>query len=351
MDNRPDRQTSQLDGQSLSDGGSTHHSSLITHHSSDHSSDHSSLIPHHSPDPRLAVEIAGVRFNNPVIGASGTFGYGLEMAELIDLNRLGGFSTKGLSARPLAGNPPPRIVETHGGMLNAIGLQNVGARAFVEDKLPLIRRYDTRVIANVFGYSDDEYIEAIKILNDGEGIDLYELNISCPNVKEGGIVIGNDSRAAARLTERARKASARPLIVKLSPNVGDIGRIALAIVEAGADALSLINTIVGMSIDVNSRRPRLSYGTGGLSGPAIRPIAVRMVREVSQAVKVPLLGIGGIASAMGALEFIIAGATAIQIGTANYYDPRVTMKVIEGLTEYLDRHGIGSISSLTGSIV
>src|SRR5215471_9369373 len=215
----------------------------------------------------LGVEIAGVRFKNPVIGASGTFGYGLEFADLIDLNRLGGFSTKGLSARPLAGNPPPRIVETHGGMLNAIGLQNVGARAFVEDKLPLIRRYDTRVIANVFGYSDDEYIEAIKILNDGEGIDMYELNISCPNVKEGGIVIGNDSRAAARLTERARKASARPLIVKLSPNVGDIGRIARAIVEAGADALSLINTIVGMSIDVNSRKPRLNYGTGGLSGP------------------------------------------------------------------------------------
>src|SRR5215475_6155469 len=204
-------------------------------------------------DPRLAVEIAGIRFSNPVMGASGTFGYGLEFAELIDLNRLGGFCTKGLSARPLAGNPPPRIVETHGGMLNAIGLQNVGARAFIEDKLPLIRKYDTRVIANVFGYSDDDYLEAISILNEGDGIALYELNISCPNVKEGGIVIGNDERAAARLTEKVKRISRRPLIVKLSPNVADIAAIAAAIAQAGADALSLINTIVGLAVDVNTR--------------------------------------------------------------------------------------------------
>src|ERR1041385_3894500 len=189
-------------------------------------------------DPRLTVEIAGIRFHNPVLGASGTFGYGLEFAELIDLNRLGGFSTKGLSARPLAGNPPSRIVETHGGMLNAIGLQNIGARSFIEEKLPLLRRYDTRLIANVFGYSDEEYIEAITILNDGDGIAAYELNISCPNVKEGGIVIGNSPTAAARLTEKAKRASTRPLIVKLSPNVTDITLLARAIAEAGADALS-----------------------------------------------------------------------------------------------------------------
>ena len=302
-------------------------------------------------DPRLAVEIAGIRFNNPVIGASGTFGYGLEFAELIDLNRLGGFSTKGLSARPLPGNPPPRIVETHGGMLNAIGLQNIGARAFIAEKLPLLARYDTHVIANVFGYSDEDYIEAITILNDGEGISAYELNISCPNVKEGGIVIGNSPTAAARLTEKAKRASSRPLIVKLSPNVTDITLLARAIVEAGADSLSLINTLVGMSIDVNTRRPRLNYGTGGLSGPAIRPIAVRMVYEVANAVRVPLIGIGGIASAMDALEFIIAGATAVQIGTANYYDPRVTMKVIDGLSEHCDRTGIPSLHTLIGSIV
>jgi dihydroorotate dehydrogenase (NAD+) catalytic subunit len=301
-------------------------------------------------DPALAVEIAGVRFNNPVIGASGTFGYGLEFAELVDLNRLGGFSTKGLSAKPLPGNPPPRIVETHGGMLNAIGLQNIGARAFVEQKLPLLRRYDTRIIANVFGYSDEDYIEAITILNDCQGIDAYELNISCPNVKEGGIVIGNSPAAAARLTGKAKRASARPLIVKLSPNVTDITELANAIAGAGADCLSLINTLVGMSIDVNTRRPRLSYGTGGLSGPAIRPIAVRMVHDVARIVKVPLIGIGGIGSAMDALEFIIAGATAVQIGTANYYDPQVTMKVIDGLSDYCRREKVPQISSLIGSL-
>jgi dihydroorotate dehydrogenase (NAD+) catalytic subunit len=302
-------------------------------------------------DPRLAVEIAGIRFNNPVMGASGTFGYGLEFAGLIDLNRLGGFATKGLSARPLAGNPPPRIVETHGGMLNAIGLQNVGARAFVEEKLPLLAQYDTRVIANVFGYSDEDYLEAINILNDGEGIAAYELNISCPNVKEGGIVIGNSPVAAARLTEKAKRAAARPLLVKLSPNVTDITLLARAIAEAGADGLSLINTLVGMAIDVDARRPRLNYGTGGLSGPAIRPIAVRMVYEVAKVISIPLIGIGGIASASDALEFILAGASAVQIGTANYYDPCVTMKVIDGLADYCDRQGLESITALVGSII
>jgi len=302
-------------------------------------------------DPALAVEIAGIRFNNPVIGASGTFGYGLEFAELLDLNRIGGFCTKGLSAKPLSGTPPPRIVETHGGMLNAIGLQNIGARAFIDEKLPLLNGYDTRIIANVFGYSDDEYLEAIRILNDGEGIVAYELNISCPNVKEGGIVIGNSPDAAARLTEKARRASARPLIVKLSPNVTDVKLLARAIVNAGADCLSLINTIVGMSVDVITRRPRLSYGTGGLSGPAIRPIAVRMVSEVSTAVDVPLIGIGGIASSTDALEFIIAGASAVQIGTANYYDPTVTLKVIDGLSSHCQTHGIQDLQTLVGSLV
>jgi dihydroorotate dehydrogenase (NAD+) catalytic subunit len=235
-------------------------------------------------------------------------------------------------------------------MLNAIGLQNIGARAFVEEKLPLLRGHDTRIIANVFGYSDDEYLEAITILNDGDGIAAYELNISCPNVKEGGIVIGNSPDAAARLTARAKRASARPLIVKLSPNVTDVTLLARAIVDAGADCLSLINTIVGMSIDVNTRRPRLNFGTGGLSGPAIRPIAVRMVYEVANAVDVPLIGVGGISSATDALEFIIAGATAIQIGTANYYDPTVTMKVIDGLSAHCKSHNIDALGSLVGSI-
>jgi len=302
-------------------------------------------------DPRLAVTIAGINFNNPVLGASGTFGYGLEFAELIDLNRLGGFVTKGLSAKPLSGNPPPRIVETHGGMLNAIGLQNIGARAFVEEKLPLLRRYDTRVIANVFGYSDDEYVEAITMLNDGEGIAAYELNISCPNVKEGGIVIGNSPSAAARLTASAKRASSRPLIVKLSPNVTDVGEVAHAIADAGADCLSLINTVVGMSIDVKTRRPRLSYGTGGLSGPAIRPIAVRMVYEAAKAVDLPLIGIGGIASTSDALEFMIAGATAVQIGTANYYDPAITMRVVDGLSDYCAINDIARIGDITRSLM
>lgn len=302
-------------------------------------------------DPRLAVTIAGIHFNNPVLGASGTFGYGLEFAELIDLNRLGGFVTKGLSAKPLPGNPPPRIVETHGGMLNAIGLQNIGARAFVEERLPLLKHYDTRVIANVFGYSDDEYIEAITILNDGEGISAYELNISCPNVKEGGIVIGNSPTAAARLTARAKQGSSRPLIVKLSPNVTDVAELARAIADAGADCLSLINTVVGMSIDVNTRRPRLSYGTGGLSGPAIRPIAVRMVYEVAKSVDLPLIGIGGIASTNDALEFMIAGAGAVQIGTANYYDPAITMKVVDGLSAYCGDYGIARIGEITRSLM
>ena len=299
---------------------------------------------------RLSVEIAGVTLRNPVLGASGTFGYGLELASLIDLNRLGGFCTKGLSAKPLSGNPPVRIVETYGGMLNAIGLQNVGAKAFITEKLPLIRQYDTCVVANIFGYCDEDYIEAITILNDGEGIALYELNISCPNVKEGGIVIGNDPTSAARLTEKAKKAATRPLVVKLSPNAGNIPTLARTIAGAGADALSLINTIVGMGIDVNTRRPRLNYGTGGLSGPAIRPIAVRMVYEAAQVVDIPIIGIGGIASAMDALEFIIAGASAIQIGTANYYDPLITMKVIDGLEEYCVAKNIESISELSGSI-
>jgi dihydroorotate dehydrogenase (NAD+) catalytic subunit len=298
----------------------------------------------------LAIEIAGMQFSNPVLGASGTFGYGLEMAELIDLNRLGGFCTKGLSACPLPGNTPARIVETHGGMLNAIGLQNIGARAFVEEKLPLLRTYDTRVIANVFGYSDEDYVEAILMLNDGDGIDAYELNISCPNVKEGGIVIGNSPTAAARLTEKARAAAKRPLIVKLSPNVTDVKLLARAIVEAGADALSLINTLVAMSIDVRTRRSRLSFGTGGLSGPAIKPIAVRMVYEVATVVGVPLIGIGGIASTADALEFLIAGATAVQIGTANYYDPTITMKVIDGLSSYCEENHT-EIKSLVGSLV
>jgi dihydroorotate dehydrogenase (NAD+) catalytic subunit len=298
----------------------------------------------------LSIEIAGIRFNNPVLTASGTCGYGLDMAELIDLNRLGGVCTKGLSARPMRGNEPWRIVETHGGMLNAIGLQNIGARAFIEEKLPELRKYDLRIIPNVFGYTIDEYIEAIEILEEGEGIDGYELNISCPNVKAGGESFANDARQAAEVTAAVKRAASRPVIVKLSPNVTDIASIARAVEDAGADALSLINTAVGMSIDINTRRPRLANITGGLSGPAIKPIAVRCVYQVFRAVRIPLMGIGGIATTEDALEFIIAGAVAVQVGTANFYDPAASMKIIDGLADYCLLNRLENISALVGTI-
>ena len=303
--------------------------------------------PHSSS---LSIEFAGIRFNNPVLTASGTCGYGLDMAGLIDLNKLGGICTKGLSAKPMRGNAPWRIVESHGGMLNAIGLQNIGAQAFVEEKLPELRRYDTRIIPNVFGYTEEEYIEAIRILEDGEGIQGYELNISCPNVKAGGESFANDARLAAAVTKAVKHAATRPVIVKLSPNVTNVAEIALAVEDAGADALSLINTAVGMSIDINTRRTRLANITGGLSGPAIKPIAVRCVFQVSRAVKIPLMGIGGIATTEDALEFIIAGASAVQVGTANFYDPSASMKIVDGLAEYCLKNGLENISALVGTV-
>jgi dihydroorotate dehydrogenase (NAD+) catalytic subunit len=306
--------------------------------------------PNSSESSLLTVEIAGVSFQNPVWTASGTCGYGLDMAELIDLDRLGGICTKGLSATPLRGNAPWRIVETHGGMLNAIGLQNIGARAFITDKLPLLRQYRTRVIPNVFGYTIEQYIEAIRILEDGEGIHAYELNISCPNVKAGGESFANDPRQAAEVTAAVRRVATRPVIVKLSPNVTNIALAGRAVEEAGAEALSLINTAIGMSVDIHTRRPRLANVTGGLSGPAIKPIAVRCVHQVYRAVKIPLVGIGGIATVEDALEFIIAGATAVQVGTANFYDPTSTMKIVEGLVNYCQQHRLSSIRELVGSL-
>jgi len=308
---------------------------------------HSALPTLHSA---LRTEIAGIRFNNPVMTASGTCGYGLDMAELIDLNQLGGIFTKGLSATPMRGNAPSRIVETHGGMLNAIGLQNIGARAFVAERLPLLRRYDTRIIPNVFGYTVEEYIEAIEILEDGDGIHAYELNISCPNVSAGGESFANDPIAAAAVTTAVKRAARHPVIVKLSPNVTDIAAIARAVEDAGADALSLINTAVGMAIDVETRKPRLANSTGGLSGPAIKPIAVRCVFQASRAVHIPVIGIGGIATVEDALEFIIAGASAVQVGTANFYDPSAAIKIIEGLADYCRQRDLESISALVGTV-
>jgi dihydroorotate dehydrogenase (NAD+) catalytic subunit len=298
----------------------------------------------------LTVNIAGIEFKNPVLGASGTFGYGLEFAQLFDIGRLGGFCTKGLSVDPIGGNPPPRIVETHGGMINSIGLQNIGVRAFVEEKLPQLSGYDTRVIVNVFGFSFDEYLEVIRALNGADGLAAYELNISCPNVKKGGMEFGNDPGEAARLTEAVRGISKRPVIIKLSPHVRSIAEVARAVESAGADAVSVMNTILGMSVDIYRRRPRLGTTMGGLSGPAIKPIAVRMVFEAARAVKIPVIGIGGIATAMDALEFIIAGATAIQVGTANYYDPMASVKIVDGLEQYCREQRVDSIRTLIGSI-
>jgi dihydroorotate dehydrogenase (NAD+) catalytic subunit len=299
--------------------------------------------------PVVATEIAGVHFANPVLTASGTFGYGQEFSHLIDLNKLGGMCVKGISAEPMSGNPPPRIYETESGMLNAIGLQNVGAKRFLEEKLPFLRTLKTRCVVNVFGYSTEDYVRAIEILNGGDGIDAYELNISCPNTRCGGMVYGNDPKLTEEVVAASKRVARFPLFVKLSPNVTDITVLARAAESAGADGLSLVNTFVGMAIDVESRTPRVSNITAGLSGPAIKPVAVRMVYQVARAVKIPLIGIGGIASAEDALEFIIAGARAVQIGTANFYSPGTSLRVVEGIRDYCRRKKM-NLSELVGSL-
>ncbi len=297
----------------------------------------------------LSVEVAGIRFKNPVWTASGTFGYGSEFSKYTDLKRLGAIVVKGLSLRPRQGNPPPRIVETPCGMLNAIGLQNVGVDNFIKEKLPFLRKIKTPVIANIFGETIEEYSEVASRLEDAGGVTALEINISCPNVKKGGIVFGTDPSEAGKVVSAIRAATNLPLITKLSPNVTDIKVMARAVVEAGSDAISLINTITGMAVDVEKRRPRLATITGGLSGPAIRPIAVRMVWEVYNSVKAPIIGMGGIMTAEDALEFIIAGATAVQVGTANFVDPDAAVKVIDGIEAYLKRHKM-SVKELTGSL-
>ena len=299
--------------------------------------------------PKIDVTIAGIHFQNPVMTASGTFGYGQEFAHLIDLNQLGGICVKGISAEAMAGNAPPRICETESGMLNAIGLQNVGARRFLEEKLPFLRSLRARCLVNVFGYSTEDYVRCIEILNEGEGIDGYELNISCPNTRCGGMVYGNDPKLTEEVVAAAKKAARYPVIVKLSPNVTDITATARAAEAAGADALSLVNTFVGMAIDVESRTPRVSNVTAGLSGPAIKPIAVRMVYQTYQAVRIPLIGIGGIANTQDALEFIIAGAQAVQVGTANFYAPETALRVVEGIREYCRRKHT-HLAELVGSL-
>jgi dihydroorotate dehydrogenase (NAD+) catalytic subunit len=297
----------------------------------------------------LSVRVGALRLSNPIIAASGTFGYGLEFAHLVNLNRLGGIVVKGLSIEPMKGAPEPRLCETPSGMLNAVGLQNVGVRVFVAEKLPALRAFHTAVIANIFGCTVGEYVAVIKILEDAEGLAAYELNVSCPNTAHGGIQFGSDPQMVFEVVASARKNSRRPLWVKLSPNVSDIAAIARAAEEAGADALTIANTYQGMSVDIRTRKSRLGRVTGGLSGPAIRPITLRLVYETRKAVKIPILGLGGIESAEDVLEYMIVGATAVQIGTASFSDPRACEKIADGLTRACAKHKAFNISNLTGT--
>lgn len=298
---------------------------------------------------RLSVEIAGVKLKNPVLTASGTFGYGLEFAKFTDLNKLGGIVVKGLSLKPREGNPGPRIVETPCGMLNAIGLQNVGVDYFIKEKLPLLKDYDTKVFANIFGETIEDYMEVARRLDNCEGVAGIEINISCPNVKKGGIVFGTDPVEAHKVVSAVKSSTRLPVITKLSPNVTDIKAMVKAVEDAGTDAVSLINTLTGMVIDIEKRRPVLATGTGGLSGPAIRPVAVRMVWQAAQVAKTPIIGMGGIMCAKDALEFIIAGAKAVQVGTASFIDPDAAAKIAAEMEEYLERHDT-TIEELSGSL-
>jgi len=299
---------------------------------------------------RLAVDVGGLHLKNPLIAASGTFGYGVEHAGFLDRNRLGGLVTKGLYLQPRDGCPTPRIAETPSGLLNAIGLQGVGVRAFVQDVLPRLAPYDTAVIVNVCGDTVDEYAEVARIVDDAPGVAAVEINISCPNVKVGGMAFGGDPEMTFAVVAAVRKSTRLPVIPKLSPNVADITVFARVAEDAGADALSCINTVLGLAIDVEARRPRLAFGTGGLSGPAIRPIAVRMAWQAARAVRIPVIGVGGIGSAADALEFMLAGCRAVQIGTANFVDPAVYERILAELRDYMERHGLRDINSVVGGL-
>ena len=301
--------------------------------------------------PDMKVKLAGMELVNPVIAASGTFGYGIEFEEIVDLERIGAFVTKGLSLVPMTGHPAPRILQTPAGMLNAIGLQNIGVEEFITKKLPLLAKYPgCHCIVNVFGFTVSEYIAVIGRLNDAPGIAAYELNVSCPNVHAGGMSFGADPSSLQHLVELAKGASARPLIVKLSPNVTSIAQMARVAAGAGADAVSLVNTFLAMSIDVETRKPRLSNVTGGLSGPGIKPIALRMVYETAAAVSIPVLGLGGILTPDDAVEFMLAGATAVQVGTASYADPRAVERLAKGLQSWCRSHQVEKVASLTGAL-
>jgi len=300
----------------------------------------------------MNVSVAGIELKNPIIAASGTFGYGVEFEDVVHLNRLGGLVVKGLSKEPMAGNPPPRLYETAAGMLNAIGLQNIGAQAFINEKLPRLRELkDVVVFANVFGYTREDYEATIQLLNGAEGIAAYELNVSCPNTTLGGIQFGSDPRLLDEVVTLAKRTARRPLIVKLSPNVTSIAQMAHVAQEAGADAVSLVNTFLAMGIDAETRKPRIANVTAGLSGPAIKPIALRMVYDAAKAVNIPVIGMGGIATAVDVIEFMLAGATAVQIGTASYWDPCATEKVVDELQTWCADHKVEKLAALTGGLV
>jgi dihydroorotate dehydrogenase (NAD+) catalytic subunit len=298
----------------------------------------------------LSVELAGIRLANPVIAASGTIGYGEEFSRLVALERIGALVVKGTSARPIEGNLPPRLFPASSGMINSIGLENVGVDAFIRDKMPFLRGVGCAVFVNVFGFVEDEYVEVTEKLNTCPGIAAYELNISCPNTKHGGMVFGTDPESTRSLTAKVKARAMRPVIVKLSPNVTDIAAMARAAEEGGADALTVANTYVAMAIDTDTFKPRIHTVTGGLSGPAIRPITLRMVYQCARAVKIPIIGAGGITNANDAVEYLLAGASAVQVGTANFHDPQATVRILEGLTAFMSKRGIASPRELVGQI-
>lgn len=301
-------------------------------------------------DGALATSLCGIALRNPVIAASGTFAYGVEFAKLVDLNALGGLVVKGLSREPIEGNPAPRVAETAGGMINSIGLQNIGVREFVKQKLPALAKLDTAVFANVFGYQTGDYTEVVRALEDHAGIAGYELNVSCPNTSHGGIYFSSDPALLAEVVVGVKRLAKRPVMVKLSPNVSAIEPLARAAEEAGADAISLVNTFVALAIDAKTRRSRIGAGFGGLSGPAIKPIALRMAYQAAQAVKIPIVGLGGIATGEDAAEFLIAGATAVEVGTATFADPRSPQRIARELDQFLRREKISSVKQLVGTL-
>ena len=300
--------------------------------------------------PDLGVSLCGIALQNPVLAASGTFGYGVEFESLVDLNRLGGIVVKGLSREPMDGNPPPRIWEAEAGMINSIGLQNIGVRAFVRDKLPALAKWQTAVFANVFGYCIEDYVEVARVLEDAAGLAGYELNVSCPNTRHGGIYFSSDPALLAEVVRAVRAVARRPIVVKLSPNVAKIEPLARAAAEAGADALSLVNTFVALAVDARARRPRIGAGFGGLSGPAIKPLALRLVYEAARAVQIPVIGLGGIATGEDAAEFLVAGATAVEVGTAAFWDPASPARIARELADFLRQENVAGVRELTGTL-